>query len=188
MNTREQSWAEAMCAERKGDRLTYETFLREFAASLRRIVRIRLNRLGLSASETEDVVQEVLIAIHSKRDQWDPSRPLMPWLNAIARYKMIDAARRLRRDVRLRIELTDEEWLDLSGQSGIDPVHNATDVDRMIAGLPAGQQSVVRAVGLDGDSPREAAVRLGMSEGAVRVAFHRSLKTLMAAAQKKFEG
>jgi RNA polymerase sigma factor (sigma-70 family) len=188
MNTREQSWAEAMRAERKGERFIYEAFLREFAASLRRIVRTRLNRLGLSATETEDVVQEVLIAIHSKRDQWDPSRPLMPWLNAIARYKMIDAARRLRRDTRLRIELTDDEWLDLSGHSEIDPAHNAADVERMIADLPAGQQSVVRAVGLDGDTPREAAKRLGMSEGAVRVAFHRSLKTLMVAAQKRFEG
>jgi RNA polymerase sigma factor (sigma-70 family) len=154
MNTREQSWAEAMCAERRGERPIYEDFLREFAASLRRIVRLRLSRLGLSASETEDVVQEVLIAIHSKRDQWDPSRPLMPWLNAIARYKMIDAARRLRRDVRLRIELTDEEWSDLSGPSEIDPSHNATDVERMIADLPVGQRSVVRAVGLDGATPR----------------------------------
>jgi RNA polymerase sigma factor (sigma-70 family) len=186
MNTREQSWAEAMRAERRGERLVYEAFLREFAVSLRRIVRIRLNRLGLSASETEDVVQEILIAMHSKRDQWDPSRPLMPWLNAIARYKMIDAARRLRRDVRLRIELTDEEWSDLSGSAEIDPIHNVADVNRMISDLPVGQQSVVRAIGLDGASPCEAAARLGMSEGAVRVAFHRSLKTLMAAAQKRF--
>jgi RNA polymerase sigma factor (sigma-70 family) len=188
MNTREQSWAAAMLAERKGNRLVYEAFLRDFATSLRRIVRMRLSRLGLSASETEDVVQDVLIAIHSKRDQWDPSRPLMPWLNAIARYKMIDTARRLRRDLRLRIELTDEEWSDLSGSIEIDPIRNSTDVDRMISDLPIGQQSVVRAVGLDGASPREAAAQLGMSEGAVRVAFHRSLKTLMAAAQKRFEG
>lgn len=188
MNTREQSWATAMGAERRGERQAYEEFLREFASSLRRIVRIRLNRLGLSASETEDVVQDVLIAVHSKRGQWDPSRPLMPWLNAIARYKMIDTARRLRRDVRLRIELTEEEWSDLSGPNEIDPIHNAADVERMISDLPAGQQSVVRTVGLDGASPREAATRLGMSEGAVRVAFHRSLKTLMVAAQKRFEG
>ncbi|WP_353622901.1 sigma factor-like helix-turn-helix DNA-binding protein [Aliirhizobium terrae] len=47
---------------------------------------------------------------------------------------------------------------------------------------------MVRAIGLDGASPREAASQLGMSEGAVRVAFHRSLKTLMAAAHKRFEG
>jgi RNA polymerase sigma-70 factor (ECF subfamily) len=177
-----------MRAERSGQRLIYETFLREFSTSLRRIIGMRLNRLGLSASETEDVVQEVLIAVHSRRDQWDPSRPLMPWLNAIARYKMIDAARRLRRDVRLRIELTEEEWSDLSGSSQPDPAHNAADVEKMIGDLPPGQQSVVRAIGLDGASPRETAARLGTTEGAVRVAFHRSLKTLMATAQKRFEG
>ncbi|WJH41982.1 RNA polymerase subunit sigma [Aliirhizobium terrae] len=136
MNTREQSWAKAMCAERRGERLVYETFLREFAVSLRHIARARLARLHLSAAEAEDVVQDVLIAVHSKRDQWDPSRPLMPWLNAITRYKMIDTARRLRRDVRLRIELTDDEWSDLSGSDGTDPVHNAADVERMISALP----------------------------------------------------
>ncbi|AYD03443.1 RNA polymerase sigma factor [Neorhizobium sp. NCHU2750] len=177
-----------MRAERSGQRLAYETFLREFSASLRRIIGQRLRGLGLNAAETEDIVQEVLIAVHSRRDQWDASRPIMPWLNAITRYKVIDAARRLRRDVRLRLELTEEEWSGLSGPSEPDPAHNTADVEKMIAGLPPGQQSVVRAIGIDGASARDTAARLGSTEGAVRVAFHRSLKTLMAAAQKSFEG
>jgi RNA polymerase sigma-70 factor (ECF subfamily) len=46
--------------------------------------------------------------------------------------------------------------------------------------LPARQRDVVRAVGLEGASIREAAERLEMSEGAVRVALHRGLAALAA--------
>ena len=188
MDMRELSWATAMRAERLGDCTAYERFLKDFSISLRRIVGVHLRQLGLNAAETEDVVQEVLIAVHSRRQQWDPSRPLKPWLNAIARYKMIDAARRLRRDMRLRIELTDDEWSNLFGATVADSADNAADVEKLISDLPAAQQTVARAIGLDGASPRETAARLGTSEGAVRVAFHRALKTLMATAHKRFAG
>jgi RNA polymerase sigma factor (sigma-70 family) len=175
-----------MRAERQGDSVAYETFLRDFATSLRRIVETRLRQMRFSAAEAEDVVQDVLIAIHTRRDQWDPKRPLMPWLNAIARYKIIDAGRRLRRDVSHRIELSDEEWARIVKSDAADFDHNARDVETLISALPSREQAAVRAIGLQGETAGEAAARLGSSEGAVRVAFHRSLKKLMAAAQKRF--
>jgi RNA polymerase sigma-70 factor (ECF subfamily) len=187
MDPRDDVWAQAMRAERSGDSVAYERFLRDFAASMRRVVGMHFRRLGLGGDETEDVVQEVLIAVHTKRAQWDEARPLRPWLNAIARYKMIDAIRRLRRDRGSRVNLSDEEWSAMLAAAETDGDRDAADVERLIAKLPAGQQSVVRAVGIEGASHREAADRLGTSEGAVRVAFHRSLKTLMAAAQRRRE-
>lgn len=184
MESQERFWTEAMRAERAGDGVAYARFLEEFAVFLRRIVRYRLGHLGLDAGEAEDVVQEVLIAVHTRRGQWDASRPLLPWLNAIARYKVIDAARRLRKELRWRVQLGEEEWFTLPGiESGSRDI-TAEDVDRLVSDLPYGQQSVVRAIGMEGASPREAADRLGMNEGAVRVAFHRGLKRLMKATQK----
>lgn len=187
MNTRELSWASAMQAERRGDAQAYERFLTEFATSLRRIVGLRLTMLGLGAAETEDIIQEVLIAVHSRRDRWDTARPLIPWLNAITRYKMIDAARRLRRDARVRIELSEDEWGNLADHAETTSAAGAADVERLLDNLPAGQKSVAHAIGIEGASPRETAERLGTTEGAVRVAFHRAIKTL-AAAHKRMEG
>lgn len=175
-----------MRAERLGDSMAYEGFLRDFAVSLRRIVEMQLRRMSFSVAETEDVVQEVLIAVHTRRDQWDAQRPVLPWLNAITRYKIIDASRRLRRDARARIDLTEEEWSHMFTSDAIDFDRNPTDVERLISKLPAGEQAAVRAIGLEGASAQETATRLGSSEGAVRVAFHRSLKKLMAAAQGRF--
>jgi RNA polymerase sigma-70 factor (ECF subfamily) len=56
------------------------------------------------------------------------------------------------------------------------------DVDRHVAGLPAGQREVVQALAIDGASVRETAQKLGTSEGAIRVVLHRALARLTAAA------
>lgn len=174
-----------MLAERRGDAAAYEAFLRDFAASMRRIVAMQLRRLGFGTEEAEDVVQEVLIAVHARRGQWDANRPLMPWLNAIARYKTVDAMRRQHRQARGRVELSDDEWSTLFVAGESERAGETMDVDRLLAALPAGQQAAVRAVAIEGISHREAADRLGTTEGAVRVAFHRSLKNLMAVARRE---
>ncbi|CAM4283809.1 ECF RNA polymerase sigma factor SigF [Bordetella tumbae] len=181
-HSQEADWAVAMLKERSGDCSAYERFLQDFAAHLRRIVRWRFNNLRLNLDETEDVVQEILIAIHSRRNQWDANRPLMPWLNAIARYKIIDAARRLRKEAHLKTDLDDAQWSSLPALEQTALAASRTDIDRLISELPPGQQSVARVIGIDGVSPSEAAIQLGMNENAVRVAFHRALKKLMAMA------
>lgn len=131
-------------------------------------------------------MQEVLIAVHSRRGHRDPHRPLRPWLNAITRYKIIDACRRLRREGRGRIELTDEEWANIFAAEEVDPDRSNGDIERLIGSLSQREQAAVRIMGIDGASAREAAERLGSTEGAVRVAFHRSLKRLTAMAKDKF--
>jgi RNA polymerase sigma-70 factor (ECF subfamily) len=50
--------------------------------------------LGALEGEAEDIVQEVLLTIHLKRGTWDQSRPIGPWIAAIARNKLIDILRR----------------------------------------------------------------------------------------------
>lgn len=184
MDGREAKWREAMLAERRGDASAYEAFLRDFAGAMRRIVAMQLRRGGMATDEAEDVVQEVLIAVHSKRDQWDCTRPLVPWLNAIARYKTIDALRRLRRRAQGRLPYAEEDWCAemLSEDPGNDDM---LDAERLLSCLSPAQQAAVRAVALEGASHREAAHHLGTSEGAVRVAFHRSVKKLGALVQRK---
>ena len=181
-HNQEKAWAMAMLKERSGDNVAYERFLRDLAAHFRKIVRYRLHSFGLSADEAEDVVQEVLMAIHSRRDQWNADRPLMPWLNAIARYKVIDTARRLRRETRGRVDLEEDQWSALPADDQNTFELSKMDIERLLSELPEGQQSVARAMGLEGASASEAADQLGMKENAVRVAFHRALKKLMAVA------
>ena len=182
MDTREQIWAGAMRAGRRGDAAAYERLLGEIAEALRRLVRWRLGRLGLDGHETEDLVQEVLIGLHTKRHTWDEGRPFLPWVHAIARYKLADAARRLRREARYRRDVPPDQWETLFAAPEEDFDRALVDLDRHVNGLPVGQREVVRALAIDGATVRATAQRLRTSEGAVRVTLHRALQRLAAAA------
>src|ERR1700732_2811729 len=110
---REQRWAEAMRAERRGEAVVYERMLKDLASALRRSLAPRLVRVGFGAHETEDLVQEILIGPHTKAQTWDPARPFLPWLHTITRYKLIDFMRHRRRDTRRRVDLALEDWVEI---------------------------------------------------------------------------
>jgi RNA polymerase sigma-70 factor (ECF subfamily) len=183
MTPHEDQWAEAMRAERRGDHVAYEQLLKEIAIMLRRLIRSRLAKFGLSIEETEDVVQEILIGLHGKRHTWDDTRLFMPWLYTITRYKFIDTARRLRREAMHRVNITMEEMAEIFEAPAEDMDRTMLDIDRHLADLPQGQQDVVRALALDGATVRATAEQLHTSEGSVRVLFHRALGRLTAKAR-----
>jgi RNA polymerase sigma-70 factor (ECF subfamily) len=176
---REQRWAEAMRAERRGEAVAYERMLTEVATALRRSLAPRLVRVGLGAHEAEDLVQEILIGLHGKRHTWDPARPFLPWLHAIARYKLIDFMRNRRRETRRRVDLPLEDWLEIV-ESPADEANRSTwEVDRHLAVLPVSQRRIVRAIAVEGASVRNVAQGLATSEGAVRVMLHRAIRRLL---------
>jgi RNA polymerase sigma factor (sigma-70 family) len=183
MNSRDDIWSKAMRAERQGDIAAYERLLKELADLLRKMIRHRLARYGLGAGDTEDLVQEVLIGLHTKRHAWDASRPFLPWMYAIVRYKFVDAVRRLKREYRYRIDITIDEWSELLEAPAEDADRRMLEIERHLSDLPQGQQDVVHALAIEGASVRATARKLGTSEGAVRVTFHRALRRLMARAE-----
>ena len=182
MDPREELWAAAMRAERRGDAAAYEGLLADIAKTLRALIRGRLLRLGMNAHETEDILQDVLIGLHTVRHSWDANRPFLPWLHAIVRYKLSDAVRRRRREARYRYDLTLEEWSYVPAATHEDPDLGLVDLNRHLGELSAGQREVVRSLALEGASVRETAQKLKTSEGAVRVTLHRALQRLAAIA------
>jgi RNA polymerase sigma-70 factor (ECF subfamily) len=179
---REQRWAEAMRAERRGDAIAYERMLKEVATALRRSLAPRLVRVGLGAHEAEDLVQEILIGLHRKRHTWDPARPFLPWLHTITRYKLIDFMRHRRGDTRRRIDLALEDWVEIVESPADEADCSTWEVDRHLAVLPVSQRKIVRAIAIEGASVRNVARGLATSEGAVRVTLHRAIRRLLAAA------
>jgi RNA polymerase sigma-70 factor (ECF subfamily) len=178
---RERRWAEAMRTERRGEAVAYECMLKEAAMALRRSLAPRLVRVGFGAHEAEDLVQEILIGLHSKRHTWDSARPFLPWLHAISRYKLIDFSRRRRRETRRRVDLSLEEWLEIV-ESPADEANRSTwEVDRHLAVLPVGQRNIVRAIAVEGASVSHVARSLATSEGVVRMTLHRAIGRLLGA-------
>ncbi|KAF1016956.1 MAG: ECF RNA polymerase sigma factor SigF [Stenotrophomonas maltophilia] len=177
MHTRASRWTVALLAARHGDAVAYAGFLQELAGFLRRFVTRQLALAGGGSSDAEDVVQEVLLAVHQQHARWDETRPLLPWLHAIVRYKINDACRRSSRDTRRHLDLDAQRWEALLGDEGASP-EAQLDVVRLLAALPPRQQQLVRAVHLEGRSAREVADQFHSNEGAVRVTLHRALRRL----------
>jgi DNA-directed RNA polymerase specialized sigma24 family protein len=86
----------------------------------------------------------------------------------IARYELADAARRLRREAKYRMDLTLDEFTELFEAPAEDLDRTTLAIDRHLSGLPQGQQAVVRALAVEGASVRSTAERLQTSEGAVQ--------------------
>jgi len=172
----EAEWEALMRQATAGDGAAYRRFLAALTPVLRAVVRRNCGRVGLDPGEAEDVVQETLLAIHLKRATWEPERPIGPWIMTIARNKLIDARRRRGKAATAPIE----EFIDMLSAPGVDDDHDRLDLDRMIARLGGRDQSLVRALAIEGRSVKETAAILNMTEGAVRVALHRAIKRLAA--------
>lgn len=177
MTDRNQLWGDLLRRGNRGDAAAYGRFLTEAAPVLRNIARARLP--GGNAEEIEDVVQEALMAVHAKRHTWRESDPVTPWLYAIARYKCADAARRRLGRAAKGAEVPIEDLAEiLPDEAAGAEITAARDLERLLDRIEPRAAAIVRAVGLEGDSAADVGARLGMSEGAVRVAYHRAMQRL----------
>jgi RNA polymerase sigma factor (sigma-70 family) len=154
-----------------GDASSHAALLRALVPLLRAYYRKRLDNAG----EVEDLVQETLIAVHTRRASYDRDRPFTAWLFSIARYKMIDQFRRTRRHVPI------EDFSNALLIDGFEEVINARfDVDRLLDTLPAKQAGAIRRTKLEGLSTLEAAEDASLGESDIKVSVHRGLKALAA--------
>ena len=180
-SAREEEWAAWMRAAMAGDTLAYHRFLKAVTPYLRSIARRRCDQFGAPPSEVEDVVQEVLLAVHLKRGTWDTAQPLQPWVYAIARHKVVDAFRRRGRAVHLPVEDFAEA---LAAEAGPDPFE-AADAGRLLARLPERDAALLRCLALEARGHDECGARLGLSPGGLRVALHRALQRLARVRQEE---
>lgn len=179
--TADPSWETLMCAANRGDQRAYAQILTAITPVVRGIVRARGGALGPEGCE--DVVQDVLLTVHMKRHTWREDAPLRPWLYAVTRHKVVDAFRARGK----RIDVPVDDFLEvLAAPAGPDPFE-AQDMDRVIDQLDPRAAQIVRAIGIDGDTAADTGARLGMSEGAVRVALHRALKSLASLRERMIE-
>jgi RNA polymerase sigma-70 factor (ECF subfamily) len=175
MPDRNDRWDDLLRRAMRGDAAAYATFLSDIAPVIRGIVRARTR----GAEDAEDIVQEVLLAVHAKRHTWREDEPVAPWLYAIARYKAADAGRRRgRQGGHVPLDDVEEVLPDAGGD-----VTATRDLAVMLDRLDARAAQIVRAIGVEGQSARDVGTSLKMSEGAVRVAYHRAMVSLKELAE-----
>lgn len=155
-----------------GDATAQRALLRALAPVLRAFFERRVHS---DAEGIEDLVQDSLIAIHTRRATYDPARPFTAWAYAVARYKMVDHFRRRKQTVPL------DDFAEILSVASFEAASGAQiDVARLLEALPSKQAAAIRATRIDGLSVAEAAERAGISESDVKISIHRGLKTLAA--------
>ena len=90
MRASEDQLRQWMIGGQRGDAANHRALLAALVPLLQAFYRRRMRD---AAEDVEDLVQETLIAVHTRRATYDPDRPFGVWLFAIARYKMIDLLR-----------------------------------------------------------------------------------------------
>src|ERR1700761_1962912 len=158
-----------------GDAVAHAALLRALVPLLRSFYRRRLRG---AEDDVEDLVQDTLIAIHTRRATYDRDRPFTAWLYAIARYRMIDYFRRRK----MSVPIEDVEVI-LIAEGFEDMVSARMDVDALLSTLSPKQARAIRDTHVEGLSIAEAAERAGIGESDVKVSVHRGLKALAARLQ-----
>ncbi|WP_420970329.1 sigma-70 family RNA polymerase sigma factor [Bradyrhizobium sp. B120] len=176
MREREDEWTDLMRLAISGDDAAYHRLLKAITPVLRAAARRGLARAGQPVDQSEDIVQDILLAVHLKRQTWDTSAPFAPWLFAIARNKLIDALRRRGR----RIFVNIDDFVETLPGETPEPTASPGEVTAQLQALPARQRDVLQSIAVDSTSIKDTAAKFAMTEGAVRVALHRGLASLTA--------
>lgn len=159
----------------EGDAAAYKTLLGRLSLQLRAYFKGQLARVNRGPVEAEDLVQEALIAIHTRRHTYDTSQLFTPWVYAIARYKFVDYLRQTKATIK---DVPIEGAEEATAQDDRAHVESSLDLERLMAGLSPKVRQAIQYVKIDGLSVSEAAERCGMSESNVKVSVHRGLRAL----------
>lgn len=170
----ELQWSAWMAAAQDGDASVYDRLLREILPMIRALVR---RRLGASAA-VEDVVQNVLLSVHRGRQTYRPERPFLPWLRAIARNAVTDAMRVERRRAEREVAIESLDAVLVASPPEPRGEELPAELVEAISELPDTQRAAVDLLYVQRIPAAEAALRLGISPGALRVRMHRALRTL----------
>lgn len=158
-------------AGQTGDAPSYNRFLQAVTPVMRRIAGRKL-----PAADAEDALQEILISIHKARHTYDGARPIMPWLLAIARFRINDALRKAYAGARresVNIDELAEVLADVTEPQGINE-----SVEEILKTVPEREQRILTMMHVEGYTAKETGQHLGMKESAVKVAAHRAIKKI----------
>ena len=177
-----QSFAEGVrllaVASQEGDTKKHQELLIAITPSIRSLVQRKW--WGDNFSH-EDIVQDILLIVHTKLHTYNPSMPIMPWLHTIAHYRILDCVRHFKRKESLHDPIDSDEdvtFPEEGSNSDIERLEDADFIAEALKSLPQKQAQVVYMLKIQGLSLDEVASKIGMSVSAVKVTAHRAYKAL----------
>ncbi len=131
-------------------------------------------RITFDRAEAEDVVQETMIRVWNKRDEWDGLESIEAYCVTIARNLAIDRSEK--KDAHT-VELTPEAEQTPEASGPYDRLVNKERlmlVHRLVSELPEKQRLIMQLRDVEGQSYKEIAVALHLTEEQVKVNLFRA--------------
>jgi RNA polymerase sigma-70 factor (ECF subfamily) len=173
------------CAEliekaKRGDTVAFAAIVRQFYG----LVMHYLLGMGIKYADAEDVAQEAFINVFKKIHQVTNPSTFSAWLLRIARNLFID---KLRKESKIKLSGGEYE-LELlkTDMTPEDEVVSSAKVDDIFSGLKAREKVILELRVFQGMAFAEIAELQDMSEGNVRLVFHRMIIKLREKLTKEF--
>ena len=143
-----------------------------------RLFRLAL-RITLDHAEAEDIVEDTLLRVWSKRDEMEEVENLEAYCLTICRNLALDrSAKKEAQNVSLDAQPYDTVDLSPDPQAQMEQAERLEIVRRFFATLPERQRTILQLRDIEGKSVRETADIMQMSEANVKVMLHRARQLL----------
>jgi len=165
------NWNQLLKQSQDGNKNSYKQFLTEVQPFVKAIIYKNLQNQDL----VQDIMQEVLIAIHNSLNTYDSERSAHSWVSVIAKNKSIDYLRSKYHKQSSNVSLDDINVLELG------TAEEATinyDLEKAMMKISDKQQKILSKMKIEGKTAKETAKEVKMSESAVKTSAHRAYKIL----------
>ncbi|WP_244310408.1 sigma-70 family RNA polymerase sigma factor [Leptospira noumeaensis] len=164
--------SDLMRSSQEGDSTSYKKLLEEICIILRGILSAKI----FDPEDREDVLQEILIAVHLSKHTFLPGKSFLPWLSSIAKYKIIDYIRKKGRKNKREIIQSNEYLPEIQYFPSQDD--SKEYLEEILTKLSEKQRLIFRLLKLEKMSIAETAKIMSMSQSAVKTAAHRIYKII----------
>lgn len=173
MSNKDHLLGELMKEAQNGNEASYQTLLNEVYMFLESY----LNSKIYNKSQVDDVIQEVLIAVHNSRSTFDNTKSFMSWLLAIAHYKVTD---HLRVQFKQKTQELEDSFIDGNSDTLTQLIEHQDHhfLNQALNELEEKPKQIVTLLKLEGLKISEVASRLNLTESNVKVIAHRAYLSL----------
>ena len=166
-----------------GDKQAYSTLFMKISPLLRSVIAKKIS----NPSDREDIVQEIMISIHKAGHTFDTNRPFEVWMYTIARYRLNDYLRMYYKNESLKDKIIDESEFFLIENNVTNDSEMSESISELLSALPEKHRTIITMMKIDGYTAKETALKVNMSETAVKVAAHRIYKNFAKKLRKDEE-
>lgn len=137
-------------------------------------------RITMNAADAEDVVQETMMKVWNRRDQWDQIESIEAFCLTICRNLSLDKVRRMDNQA----QTLDAAYDPKDQEVASNPEEQAIQSDRvrlvrqLISQLPEKQRSCMQLRDMEGKSYKDIATVLDITEEQVKVNIFRARQTI----------